>query len=71
MDITEHVKRRPDARRTRQHLNREFGRAMVLRGAVKKARLKKLVVLAEQVPGYTVPEDALRAHEKYQEKISA
>jgi hypothetical protein len=56
--IEEHVKRRPEARRTRQRLNREFGRALTYRGAVKKAKLKKLTALAAQVPGYEVPKAA-------------
>jgi len=59
--IEDRVKRRPEARRTRQRLNLEFGRALALRGAVKNARLKKLVKLAGDVPGYVIPEAALIA----------
>lgn len=69
MTIEEHVKRRPDARRTRQRLNREFGRALTLRGAVKKSRLKKLAKLAGEVHaasphGYTYPAAAGEAVRK-------
>lgn len=59
--IEDRVKRSPDARRTRQRLNREFGKALALRGAVKRSRLKKLITLAGKVPGYVIPEAALTA----------
>lgn len=61
LPIEARVKRAPLRRRTRQALNREFGRALLLRGAVKKGKLKKLTALAEQVPGYIVPKAALDA----------
>jgi hypothetical protein len=51
----------PLRRRTRQALNREFGKALKLRGAVKKSRLRKLEALAEKVPGYAVPAAATTA----------
>ena len=61
LPIEARIKRAPLRRRTRQALNREFGRAMLLRGAVKRSKLKKLVRLAEDVPGYVIPEAALTA----------
>ena len=63
--IEKRIERRPEARRTRQRLNKEFGKALLLRGAVKKARLKKLVVLAENITGYVIPADAAQALAKY------
>jgi hypothetical protein len=56
--IADRIKRRPEAKRTRQRLNAEFGKALLLRGAAKKAKLKKLAVLAETVPGYKIPDAA-------------
>lgn len=47
------------SRRMRQALNAEYGRtAAAYRGAVKKARYKKLNKLAAQVKGYSIPEYA-------------
>lgn len=59
--IEDRIKRSPLARRTRQRLNREFGLALELRGAVKQARLKKLTRLAGTVPGYVISESATGA----------
>jgi hypothetical protein len=59
--VEDRIARRPGARRTRQRLNLEFGRALKLRGAVKRSRLRKLTVLAGDVPGYVIPEAALTA----------
>jgi hypothetical protein len=44
------------ARNMRQAMNKEFGVAMTYRGAVKAAKLKKLTRLAEDIPGYKLPE---------------
>jgi hypothetical protein len=63
--IEKRVGRRPEARRTRQRLNREFGRALTLRGAAKKARLLKLAVLAGKTDNYTIPADAQAALDKW------
>ena len=63
--ILDRIKRRPEAKRTRQRLNAEFGKALLLRGAAKKARLKKLEQTASQVPGYKMPADAARVLENY------
>jgi hypothetical protein len=64
-NIADRIKRLPKIRRTRQKLNLEFGKALKLRGAVKKARLKKLAVLAEDVPGYKIPGAAAEALATY------
>lgn len=69
--IEARVKRRPEARRTRQRLNREFGLALALRGAVKVARLRKLIKLAVDVPGYAIPETAMAATAKKEAKVKA
>ena len=63
--IADRIKRRPEAKRTRQRLNAEFGKALKLRGAAKKARLKKLEKLAAQVPGYKMPLEAARYLEDF------
>lgn len=59
--IMDRIRRRPEAKRTRQRLNAEFDKALALRGAAKKAKLKKLAVLAQDVPGYKIPEAAQAA----------
>ena len=59
--IADRIKRRPEARRTRQRLNAEFGQAMQLHGAARNAKLKRLIKLAADVPGYKVPKSALEA----------
>jgi hypothetical protein len=70
--IEDRIKRRPEAKRTRQRLNREFGLALALRGAARKARLLKLAKLAGEVPGYAIPQaaqDALSAWTKKEEVL--
>ncbi len=69
--IEDRIKRRPEARRTRQRLNGEFGKALALRGAVKASRLRKLIKLAGDVPGYVIPEAALKAVPAKKEKVTA
>lgn len=59
--IADRIKRRPEARRTRQRLNAEFGKALELHGAARNAKLKRLVKLADDVPGYKIPKAALDA----------
>jgi len=66
--IEERISRRPKGRRTRQALNAEFGHALTLKGAVKKAKLKKLANLATQVPGYQIPWDASEVLNSYAPK---
>jgi hypothetical protein len=58
LPIEDRIERAPLRRRTRQALNREFGKALKLRGAVKKSKLKKLTALAERLPGYAIPKAA-------------
>jgi hypothetical protein len=63
--ILDRIKRRPEAKRTRQRLNAEFGKALLLRGAVKKSKLKSLEKAARLVPGYKIPEAAREALASY------
>ncbi len=66
--ILDRIKRRPEAKRTRQRLNAEFGKALELRGAVKKSKLKSLEKAASLVPGYKIPKTAREALDAYSVK---